>query len=151
LKQLKEKLYAYCQNWIDEKIKLAQSTIDNAQSSANEETKSSAGDKYETGRAMAQQEVEKGSMQLAEASKLNSLMNLFSANTSDSTRITLGSLVHTDRDWFYISVSAGKVVINGKSVICLSSASPLGAQMIGLSRGQVFKFNRLTYMIEDIF
>lgn len=150
MRKLKEKLYTYCQNWIDEKIKLAQATIGNAQSSANEETKSSAGDKYETGRAMAQLEVEKGSMQLAEASKLSRLMDRFSPYTSNST-ITLGSLVHTDRDWFYISVSAGKVVIDDQSVVCLSSVSPLGAQMMGLNKGQVFKFNRLPYVIEEIF
>jgi transcription elongation GreA/GreB family factor len=149
LKQLKLKLYAYCQNWIDEKIKLAQTTIDNAQSSANEETKSSAGDKYETGRAMAQLEVEKGLIQLAEARRLKNAMNQFSPNASGST-ITLGSLVQTDKDWFYISISAGYVEIHGLSVICLSSASPLGAQMIGLSKGQNFNFNKLTYAIKDI-
>lgn len=129
---------------------MAQSTIDNAQSSANEETKSSAGDKYETGRAMAQLEVENGSLQLAEATKLRSLMNLFSPTTSNST-IVLGSLVRTDKDWYYISVSAGKIEIEGRFIICLSSASPFGAQMMGLRKGQHFKFRQLTYTIEDIF
>lgn len=150
MKQLKEKLYNHCLSWIDEKIKLAKSTIDNAQSAANEETKSSAGDKYETGRAMAQLEVEKGSIQLAEANKLSSVMNLFSPNTSNDT-VTLGSLVHTDREWFYVSISAGQIVVDGQSVICLSPASPLGVQMMGLSTGGIFKFNNLTYVIKDIF
>lgn len=128
---------------------MAQTTIDNAQSSANEETKSSAGDKYETGRAMAQLEVEKGLLQLAEARRLKNVMNHFPPNASGST-ITLGSLVQTDKDWFYISISAGNVEIDGLSIICLSSASPLGAQMTGLSKGQNFNFNRLTYAIKDI-
>ena len=88
---------------------------------------------------------------MAEANKLRSLMNLLSAPTTSNTTIVLGSLVRTDKDWFYISVSAGKVVIDDHSIICLSSISPLGTQMMGLSKGQNFIFNKLTFAIEDIF
>ncbi len=152
MKELKEKLYAHCQSWIDEKIELAKTTIANAQSSANEETKSSAGDKYETGRAMAQMEVDKGLIQLAEANKLRSTLGLYSPDTINTDKIIrLGSLVHTDQGRFYISISAGKVVIEGHSVICLSAQSPLGAQLMGLSTGHTFVFNNLTYAIREIY
>jgi hypothetical protein len=66
---IKIKLYQYCVEFIDKRIAGAREAIQIAQDSANEETKSSAGDKYETGRAMAQLEIEKNTTQLEEALK----------------------------------------------------------------------------------
>jgi hypothetical protein len=54
---------------VHQRIASAEEAIRMAQESANQEGKSSAGDKYETGRAMAQLEIEKASGQLAEANK----------------------------------------------------------------------------------
>ncbi len=149
MKSLKQKLYAHCHQWVDEKIALAQNVIRNAQSSANQETKSSAGDKYETGRAMAQLEIEKSTTQLAEANKLKQLLNELSSETL-SPKARLGSLIETDNGWFYLSISAGKVAIDGIDCICLSPASPLGNQMMGLQAGDQITFNQLNYFIKNI-
>ena len=51
---LKKGLYTEVSRLLTEKIRVAETAMQAAQASANEETKSSAGDKYETGRAMAQ-------------------------------------------------------------------------------------------------
>ena len=56
--QDKDELYKKCVQIIENQILLAQQGIENAQQAANEETKSSAGDKYETTRAMMQIEIE---------------------------------------------------------------------------------------------
>ena len=149
MKKIKQKLYHHCQLWIEEKIKLAQNVIQSAQASSNEETKSSAGDKYETARAMAQLEIEKGSLQLAEASKLLRLMNEFSANTDGNT-IGLGSLTLVNNEWFYLSISAGKVILDDIQCICLSPAAPLGAMMMRLKIGDTFCFNKQVYTIVEI-
>jgi len=149
LKELKLKLYQYCHQWVDEKIALAQNEIKAAQSSANQETKSSAGDKYETGRAMAQLEIEKSSSQLAEANKLKQQLNGFSAE-GHAESIKLGSLVRTNDGLFYLSVSAGRVEIDDVICICLSPASPLGAKMMGLKTGGSFHFNSQEYKIREV-
>jgi hypothetical protein len=149
LKDLKNQLYQYCHHWVDKKIALAQNEIKSAQSSANEETKSSAGDKYETGRAMAQLEIEKNSSQLAQAYKLKQQLNEFSAETN-SEFIKLGSLVKTNSGLYYLSVSAGKVVIDNHTCICLSPASPLGGKMIGLKAGSSFNFNGQDHTIREV-
>ena len=47
---LKQQLYSLCLKQIEQKISNAQSAIDSATESANDDTKSSAGDKHETGR-----------------------------------------------------------------------------------------------------
>lgn len=144
MKGIKQQLYIYCQQWVDNKIALAQSEIDAAQASANEETRSSAGDKYETARAMAQLEIEKSTSQLSEAGKLKRLLSEFSAET-ETTKAQLGSLVQTDIGWFYISLSAGKVILDDVAYICLSPVSPLGAKMVNLEPGEKFSFNNQNY------
>jgi hypothetical protein len=64
---IKESLYNHCMRYVQERIARIQNEIDLHQAAANEETKSSAGDKYETGRAMAQLDIERNSVQLREA------------------------------------------------------------------------------------
>lgn len=150
MKTTKEHLYTHCQQWVDEKINLAKNEIEAVQASANEETKSSAGDKYETGRAMAQLEVEKNNTQLAAANKMKQMLNAFSPDTH-SLSVIPGSLVHTQAGWFYISISAGRVDTNGKPYICLSLASPLGSKMSGLLKGDSFQFNKRDYRIMEVY
>ncbi|MEQ8423292.1 MAG: 3-oxoacyl-ACP synthase [Cyclobacteriaceae bacterium] len=150
MKKVKQQLYAFCCQWVDKKIDLAVASIKSAQDSANEETKSSAGDKYETGRAMAQLEIEKNSIQLAEANKLKKSLSEFNEDTS-ADFVRLGSLVKTDKGWFYLSLSAGSTKIEETSYICLSPASPLGSAMMGLKKGGSFSFNKVNYLIQGIF
>lgn len=50
---LKEQLLDHCNSYIGLKLETIRHAIANAQESANDDTKSSAGDKHETGRAMA--------------------------------------------------------------------------------------------------
>lgn len=88
---------------------LISKAIEHAQLAANEETKSSAGDKYETGRAMMQLEIEKQSVQLAEAMKLKHVLSQINPEKTTET-IQSGSLVFTDQGNFYISISAGKLI-----------------------------------------
>ena len=149
LKKLKEKLHTYCHNWVDEKVELAQNNLSQFQLSANEETKSSAGDKYETGRAMAQLEIEKASIQLAEAYKLKRLLSDINIK-GVSEKVILGSLVCANEEWFFISISAGRIDFDDYSVICVSPVSPIGRLLLGLQVGESFKFNQLEYTIKEI-
>jgi len=150
LKAIKQQLYAHCQQWVDNKIALAQSEINAAQAAANEETKSSAGDKYETARAMAQLEIEKSTRQLAEAGKLKRLLGEFSGGT-ESSETQLGSLVQTNHGWFYISLSAGKIELGEITCICLSPVSPLGVKLMSLKSGDTFSFNNRNFQIQAVY
>ena len=149
MNQIKQKLYHYCQQWVDDKITRAQDEINAAQASANEETKSSAGDKYETARAMAQLEIEKNTRQLAEAGKLKRLLGEFSGETVSSVA-QLGSLVQTNNGWFYISLSAGKVELGDITCICLSPVSPLGVKLMNLQSGDTFSFNGRSFQVQAV-
>ena len=92
----KEQIVAACQELIDQKISAAETSLVEIQHQSNEETKSSAGDKYETTRAMLQLEKDKVASQLAEWSKIR---RAFSTMTLDkpSDAIDTGSLVKTNK------------------------------------------------------
>lgn len=127
----------------------AQEAIQVAQQSANEETKSSAGDKYETGRAMAQLEIEKNTIQLGEAKKLKQVLDQISTDR-ETAIVALGSVVFTNQGNFFIAISAGQFVIDSKTYFALSPNSPIGLKLIGLQVHDSFSFNKKEYQISNI-
>jgi transcription elongation GreA/GreB family factor len=146
---LKQKLYNLCENYVADRIATAQNAIEAAQQSANDETKSSAGDKYETGRAMMQQEAEWGRKQLAEAWALKQSFEHVS-NDQPESRVFAGSVVYTNKGIFYLSISAGKLSVDGQTVFAISVASPLGGKLLGKSTGSVVNFNEQDFTILNI-
>jgi transcription elongation GreA/GreB family factor len=147
---LKVNLHSLCQAYIEQRIDTAQKAIAIAQASANEETKSSAGDKYETGRAMAQLEIEKNSTQLAEAHKLKAALSQIKPDHPTNT-VQPGSLVITNQGNFYIAISAGQLTVDSVNYFSISPASPIGSKLIGLKDGAHFSFNSRAYQIEKVY
>ena len=70
----KEKLHDACVAYVDERISFLNETIKETQNSANNESKSSMGDKYETTRSMMHLENEQMSIQLKEALNLKTFL-----------------------------------------------------------------------------
>lgn len=147
--EIREQLFAQCVNYVDQRIAAARQEIDYAQASANAEEKSSAGDKYETGRAMAHLERDKASQQLQEAIKLKA--SLAQVNSSASKEvIELGSVVTTTQGNFYLAISAGKLQVNDLQFFALSTASPLGQKLLSKKVGDEFIFNKKPFGILEI-
>ena len=117
----------------------AEEAIRGAQESANEETKSSAGDKYETGRAMAQLEIEKLRSQWAEATKLKAALEQL-REPANEERASRGSLVFTDQGNYFLSIPAGKLEVDGVTWFAISPASPLGSALMGTHIGETIAF-----------
>jgi hypothetical protein len=140
MRKLKSDIHQHCLTVVREKVKTILLAIDAQQEAANNETKSSAGDKYETGRAMAHFEQEKLSFQLKENLKIEKL--LVSVNhRSKCVKVEAGSLVETNTGLFYISVAIGQVIVNQKAVYVISPVAPLAQKMLGLKGGGYFEFN----------
>lgn len=123
--------------------------IQEAQNAANNETKSSAGDKHETGRAMAQLETEKLTKQLSEALKIEQTLNQINPDT-DHLQIGLGSLVTTNNGTFYIAVSIGKLIVDESTYFIISAVSPIGKLLLTKKEKESFSFNGKNYVIESI-
>jgi hypothetical protein len=146
---LKAALYDHCLEYTESRLKLIHSAISSARESANDDNKSSAGDKHETGRSMAQLEQEKLSVQLKEAEKLKQALDYIQRGKISSL-ISLGSLVFTDKGNYFISISAGKVVIENENYFLVSPASPVGSAIMEGKSGQAFIFNGQTYRIKKV-
>jgi len=144
---LKQSLYSHCQQYVRQRIDTARSAMEAAQASANEESKSSAGDKYETGRAMAQIERDRHAQLLAEAKKLEQDLNHIDIDQSPPARC--GPVVWLWRTGgvFFISISVGKITVEGVDYFAVSVASPIGAQLIGRSVGDTITFNKMSYQV----
>ena len=146
---IKQQLHSRCLTYIEERIKGASQAIQFAQGSANEETKSSAGDKYETGRAMAQLEIEKNNMQLVEAQKLKqTLLQLDSTKVSET--VHAGSLVITNQGRYYVSVPAGQFAIDGENYFAVSPSSPIARILLGLKVGDLASFNKKEFIVQSV-
>jgi len=94
------------------------------------DTKSSAGDKHETSRAMAQLEQEKIGGQLSELNKLQEVLFRIDPNHI-STSVQLGSLIETSKGWFYVSVGIGQITVEGKTIFCITPMAPLCKILMG--------------------
>ena len=147
---LKTEVYQVCLNLVNRKITQAISLMDEAQQAANSDTKSSAGDKHETSRAMAMLEKDKAANQLAEANKLKQLLSQINPKTV-SKKVGLGSLVKTNNGWFYVSVGIGKVELKSETIFCISLASPIGQAMQGREQGEMIVFNQQRIEVVELY
>ena len=146
---IKDELRKFCESFAEERIYRINNSIKGLNDSLNSETKSSAGDKHETGRAMIQLEREKLGHQLYEAEKMRQV--LAGINSPDNSKIVgQGSLVITTDSAYYISISAGVFKRGSSQIYCVSAASPIGKILLGKSLGQCFEFNQKTICVEKI-
>ena len=146
---LKIRLHSFCQELLEEKIKEARTIIEEIQLAANQETKSSAGDKYETGRAMLQQEQDKYGRQLMEALKQKSIFDQLKPEIV-MEKVQPGCLVATSGGAFYVAASLGSVRMEGREYVVISSAAPLYKQLSGISKGQEVTFNNKRILVEAV-
>lgn len=147
--EIKEALLKACQQWVQQKIATAKAAMDEAQAAANSEEKSSAGDKYETARAMAQNERDQAAHQLAEALALEKTVHQIQVMPHSLTP-ALGSLVITDKQSFYLAISAGKLNVHDQEYMAVSLASPIGKLLLQSAKGKTFTFNKQTYTVVDV-
>jgi len=149
MKNLKEQLYKMCIDHVQTKINEAKQGIDDAQYAAAEESKSSAGDKYETAREMMQQETDRYQLQLNEANKLMVALSKVTYTTV-YTSADAGSLVTTNNGNFFIAISAGSFSLGGQTYFVVSPQSPIGIKLAGKKAGDTFDLNGRDYSIEQV-
>ena len=94
--KLKVELYNKCEAFVNKRLQNVEEVISSNQKALQTETKSSAGDKHETGRAMLQLEMEKAGQQLAGITQIKEI--LAKINVSKTSEIGhLGSIILTEK------------------------------------------------------
>jgi len=146
--QFKETLHQYCLNSTREKIKRLNDLLKSNLIDLNSATKSTAGDKHETARAMIHIEQDNHSRQLLEAQKIMNLLTQI--NTKPRSFAQAGALVKTNMGLFYMATGLGKVLINKNEVYVISPGSPIGQKLLGSAPKDTVIFNKSNYYIEQV-
>lgn len=145
-KALKQRLMELCQAFVNQRLHVIQNTIREVHESMTSETKSSAGDKHETGRAMLQLEREKAGQQLAEIEKLNQLLSKINT-TKSSEIIGLGSAVFTSNVNYFIAISSGELHLKEYSFYGISPSTPIAQLLLGKRVGEQIQFREAKFKI----
>ena len=138
--KIKQQLLEQCFHFVQQKSAVITKSIASNKNDLFSETKSSAGDKHETGRAMIQLEMEKSSQQLAEIEAMNAILNKISIE-KPSEVICLGSLIKTTKGTYFLAISVGKITINDSIYFVISAQSPIGKQLLGQKVDAILAFN----------
>jgi len=146
---LKSSLYQLCLTFIENRIENIEYSLQQARQASNDDTKSSAGDKYETTREMMQQEMDRNGKLLYEAGQQKIALQQVE-HVEPSKMVKNGSLVLTTEGNFYISISAGELKYDGKIFFAVSQASPIGKLFIGKKVKEELNFNSKKYLIRKI-
>ena len=147
--ETKKKLYKLCLDFIENKIDGEMLAMNAAQDAANSEDKNSAGDKHETGRAMAQLEKEKYAKQIAVSYELKKV--LYQINVEKLyNEVVPGSIVTTNYGIFFIAINVGNLILEGNTYTTISLASPLGKELFKKKAKDSFLFRNIKYEVQFV-
>ncbi|MCE7064318.1 transcription elongation factor [Dyadobacter sp. CY326] len=145
----KTALITHIKSLLEERMMVAWNAMEAAQASANDQGKSSMGDKYETSRSMGQLDRNMHARQYEQVRQERLVLEKISENEIPA-RAAVGSLLETTAGWFFIGVSLGAVKMEEETVIAVSSSSPVGALLLGKSPGGKFEFMKKQHEIKAL-
>ena len=146
----KKLIHAKCLEIIELKLNDLQTEILGLNQSVQNETKSSAGDKHETGRAMIQQEIDFANQRLKELQITESDFKKINP-TIENNLINIGSLIETNIGLIYFTIALGKIKLNKLEVNVLSIQSPIGKLLKGKKLGEKINLNGKEIIIHSIY
>ncbi len=145
----RSKLIHHLQTLIGTRIDELQREIFATYAARNDDTKSSAGDKHEVGRAMIQQELDKQEGQLAkQQEQLSELARIPVDRKYDQAGF--GSLVSTDSGTYFIAIGLGQIRTEEGTCFVVSMDSPIGQLLKNKRVGDTVEFNCRRMVIKEI-
>jgi len=147
--KIKEALFEQCEVFVNKRLYNIENVISSNQKALQSETKSSAGDKHETGRAMLQLEMEKAGQQLAGITEMKVVLSKIDI-LKTSKNACLGSVIITAKVSYFLSISAGQLVVEDKRYFAISVSSPIGKLLLGKQEKDMISFNGKTIIINKI-
>lgn len=148
--KLKLEIYEKSLQLIEGRLHTIKENIKELIVSKNSETKSSAGDKYETGRAMMQNEEDLYKRQLADTQQVyKSFISIPKSEICDVVKP--GALIKLPAGWFYLGAAIGKIRVQNIDVYCISLQSPIGKALKGLQANEKVHFNEQIFTIQELY
>lgn len=147
---LRQQLVQTCKEYALSKTGFLHKAIDNLEKDLQEETKSSAGDKYETSREMLTAEINKLGRQLAQYKKFFELLQQIE-NRPAPAKIGVGSVVKTSQFNYFIAIPVGKLAVKKQTFYGVGFQSPIAQNLLGKSEKESFTFKGNSYTILEVF
>ncbi|HLS96336.1 MAG TPA: hypothetical protein VK017_12300 [Sphingobacterium sp.] len=135
----KRTLVDLCARHTEERLKEIMHSISVAQEGIESDTKSSAGDKYETSRELIQQDLSRLQEQLHQTKR--DRLALDQLVLEERERAGAGTVVVTEKLLYFIAISLGKLTVEDQDFIVVSPYSPIGKLLIGKGAGEEIHFN----------
>lgn len=146
---MKKALHQYCLELLGKRLKLSEQDLADAKESFQSETKSSVGDKHETSREMAREELRK--LELNHSQLLNMKRELEQFNPNNKSAVLgKGSFVKTNIGNFYIACSIGKISYGTKEYFVMSENAPMAQALKGAKQGDQCQFQGQRITIIDL-
>jgi transcription elongation GreA/GreB family factor len=142
-------LFKHCTEYIEKHIEIISHAVSEAQEAVNSESKNTAGDRYETERAMKQRETELFGKRIDEVMEQHQLLQLIDVSKQYDI-VQPGSLVSTTDGLFFIAVSTDEIIIDDVEYCVISIDSPIGQAMANKNIGETFIFRGKSIKINDI-
>jgi len=149
MKKIKRILFDHCESYIRERIETATQALSDNREALLQDSKSSAGDKFETTREMLQQEIIRNESLLEETKTMQASLGQIDLE-QPFTDIQNGCLVKTNLGVFFLAMALGKTTHQHKDYFIISINSPLGVAFRGKRAGDQVSFNGMHYKIEEI-
>ena len=150
MNSIKEKLYKACEAYVDERIKRIEDAMAGLESDLENETKSSAGDKYETGREMINLEINKLAEQLQQFKNLRNTINIAKSRTNNGSA-QLGAAVKTNMANYFIAIPADRIIVDGDEYFAIGANSPIAQLLLHKKAGEEIIFNGKSAEILEVF
>jgi transcription elongation GreA/GreB family factor len=146
----KKTVHSVLSELVTARLDTLQYNLNDLKTSAANETKSTAGDKYETALAMLQAEQVIVSNQIQQTMEQLTLVKTLDYHLINESVVT-GSLVETETSYFYLSTAVGKLmVLNSKPVFAISELSPLGKILKGCKQNDTIILNNFKHRIIEL-
>ena len=149
MSEIKQQLLEICSNYLEDRIDRITASMKDLSSDLENETKSSAGDKYETGREMINLEWNKLAVQLQQFKQLAATLKL-AKESSAVKSAKLGSLVITSNANYLLAIPVGEIELNNKKYFAIGTNAPIAQVMLLKGIGDNFQFNGRKFTIVNI-
>lgn len=146
---IKHRLLEECLRQQTDFVENARQAMEEAQASANE-SQGAIEDKFESFREACHIQRDMFAKQLDEAIAKQSILKRIVRNKVNED-VSLGSIVRTDAQNYFISVSLGEINLAGEKFFAISTASPVFQAMAGKRKGESFVFRDKKINILDLF
>ncbi len=150
MQEIKKALFDICTTYVQERTETAESALADNRLGLESDSKSSAGDKYETSREIVQQEVIRNELLLADAQQMKTVLSRLNTEQKYES-IQNGSLAVTNHGSFFFAIAGGKFEVNKKDYFIISLLSPLGQLFKDKKPGESVLFNGKKYAIKEVY